>query len=165
MSLPAILQTVILRELEGFMREVEAFPDDTSLWAVVPGVTNSAGNLALHAAGNLQHFIGHVLGGTAYRRDREREFARRDGTRAEVVAELRAAHTVTASTLPRLTAAQLEADYPKPPGGHTVTTGTFLVHLAAHLAFHLGQAGYLRRVVTGQNTSAGPLPLAPLARS
>jgi hypothetical protein len=44
-----------------------------------------------------------------------------------------------------------------------LNTATFLVHLGAHLAFHLGQAGYLRRVITGDNTSTNPLPVAALS--
>ena len=39
---------------------------------------------------------------------------------------------------------------------------TFLVHLCAHAGFHLGQAGYLRRALTGDSKSSGPIPLEPL---
>ncbi len=64
------------RELAGFERELHLFPDDETLWRTLPGVPNSAGNLALHVAGNLQHFVGAVLGGSAYRsRSRRRVFA------------------------------------------------------------------------------------------
>lgn len=159
-----MLQTQIVRELEGFIREIEAFPDDASVWAVVPGVTNSAGTLALHVSGNLQHFVGRVLGGSPYVRNREREFSHRGSTRAEVVRELRAAQAAVVGTLSRLSAVQLDGDYPEQLAGHTINTAQFLVHVGAHLAFHLGQAGYIRRVVTGSATSAGPLPLAALAK-
>ena len=47
------------------------FPDDETVWRTLPGVPNSAGNLALHVAGNLQHFVGAVLGGSAYVRDED----------------------------------------------------------------------------------------------
>jgi hypothetical protein len=161
-QLSRILRTQILRELDGFIREVEACPDDTSLWAVAPGVTNSVGNLALHVAGNLQHFVGSILGQTGYVRNREHEFACREGSRAEVVAELTRAREVVDNTLARVTQADLDKDYPEPLAGNTINTATFLVHLGAHLAFHLGQAGYLRRLVTGSNTSIGPLPIAAL---
>jgi hypothetical protein len=159
-----ILRIQIIRELEGFVREIEAFPDDASVWAVAPGVTNSAGTLALHVAGNLQHFVGHVLGGSAYVRDRPREFEHRGSSRAELVAELRAAGDAVTDALSRMSPAQLDVDYPLIHAGHTFNTAQFLVHLGAHLALHLGQAGYLRRVVTGQNTSAGPMPLGPIAK-
>ncbi len=69
------VRRLLVRELEALAREVELFPDDESLWKTAPGVTNSAGNLALHACGNLRHFVGAVLGGTGYVRDRPAEFA------------------------------------------------------------------------------------------
>ena len=94
----------MVRELEGLKREIALFPDDASVWQTVPGVTNSAGNLALHVAGNLQYFIGGVLGGTGYVRNRELEFGRRSGTRAEIAAELDAAIRVVRDVLPGLSA-------------------------------------------------------------
>ena len=63
-TLSSILTTQIVRELETFIKEIEAFPSDDSVWHTRRGVTNSAGNLALHICGNLQDFVGRVLGGT-----------------------------------------------------------------------------------------------------
>jgi hypothetical protein len=161
----SILKKQIVRELEGLIREVEAFPDDLTVWEVRPGVTNSAGNLAMHICGNLQDFVGRVLGGTGYVRVRDREFSQREGTRASVVAELRTTIGVIERVMPSLSAATMDAAYPMPLGGHTVNTTAFLIHLGAHLAFHLGQVGYLRRIVTGANTSTAPLPMAPISLS
>lgn len=164
MSLAPMLNKQLVRELDGFIREIEAFPDDVTLWSVVPGVTNSAGTLALHVCGNLQHFVGRVLGGSSYVRNREHEFSHRGSSRAEVVAELRRASAAVTDALSRLQAVQLDGDYPEQLGGNTINTAQFLMHLGAHLAFHLGQAGYLRRIVTGANTSTQPLPAGPIAR-
>ncbi|MEO6222265.1 MAG: DinB family protein [Vicinamibacterales bacterium] len=163
-SVSSILQTQIVRELQGFIREIEAFPSDDSVWHTRRGVTNSAGNLALHVCGNLQDFVGRVLGGTAYVRNREREFSQREGTRTSIVAELRATIDVIEAALPKVADETMAADYPMQLNGKTLNTATFLVHLASHLAFHLGQAGYLRRVVTGDNTSTNPLPVTPISR-
>jgi hypothetical protein len=162
-NLIEIVRIQICRELDGFVREIDAFPDDDSVWVVVPGITNSAGTLALHVSGNLQHYVGHVLGGSSYVRARSREFSHRGSSRAELVADLRTASAVVTEALSRVSAAQLDADYPEPLGGHTINTAQFLVHLGAHLACHLGQAGYLRRVVTGINVSTSPLPLGAIA--
>ena len=63
------VRTVILRELRALDREIAAYPDDQSPWKAPEGISNSAGNLALHMAGNLRHFIGAVLGGSGYVRD------------------------------------------------------------------------------------------------
>ncbi len=162
-SLTSILTTQIVRELQGFIREIEAFPSDDSVWHTRRGVTNSAGNLALHVCGNLQDFVGRVLGGTSYVRNRELEFSQREGTRASLVAELRTTIGVIESVMPELSDEAMAGNYPMPLAGKTINTTAFLVHLAAHLAFHLGQAGYLRRVITGDSTSTNPLPLAAIA--
>ena len=151
------------RELEGVKRELAMFPDDASAWRTVPGVTNSAANLALHLAGNVQYLIGTVLGGTGYVRNRELEFNRRSGARAEVAAELDAAVRVVADVLPRLSQEQFDAPYPELVMGLRFRTGALLVHLSVHAGFHLGQAGYIRRVITGDATSSGPIPLQPLS--
>jgi DinB family protein len=153
----------LVRELEGFRRELALFPDDQSVWTTVPGITNSAGNLALHVAGNLQHFIGTVLGSTGYVRHRDVEFGRRSGSRAEIYAELNAAIAVVMNVLPGLSVETLAREFPEAVMDSKFRTGAFLVHLCAHAGFHLGQAGYLRRVLTGDSTSSAPIPLAPLA--
>jgi len=153
----------LVRELEGVKRELAMFPDDASVWTTVPGITNSAGNLALHLAGNLHYFIGTVLGNTGYVRDREREFGLRSGPRSEIYAELDAAIAVIRQVLPGLSDERLDEEFPEVVLGSRFRTGTFLVHLCAHAGFHLGQASYLRRVVTGDATSSKPIPLAPLA--
>jgi hypothetical protein len=41
----------------------------------------------------------------------------------------------------------------------------FLQHLASHLAYHLGQIDYHRRVVTGNSVSVGTIPVTAIAMS
>ena len=162
-TLAADIGRMLERELVAFRREVELFPDDATLWKVVPGITNSAGTLALHVAGNLRHFIGGVLGKSGYIRDRDAEFNRRGVTRAKVMAELEQAEEEIEPAILALTDAVLAAPYPVAVGGVTLPTGRFLTHLAVHTGFHLGQAGYLRRVLTGETTSSGAIGLGALA--
>lgn len=151
------------RELASFVREIELFPDDESPWRTVPGVTNSAANLALHVAGNLQHYVGALLGGSGYVRNRELEFSRRSGSRAEIAAELTRAREAVRSALTNLASGRLAEPFPEAVAGVAPPTGLFLLHLAVHLGFHLGQAGYLRRVVTGDNRSTNPMSAKALA--
>jgi hypothetical protein len=157
------LRRLLRRELAAFAREVELFPDDLSLFRTLPGVTNPAGNLGLHVAGNLKHYVGAVLGGTGYARNREAEFASRGG-RADVARELGEAAQVVDEVLARLPAAALDEPYPETVAGVALPTRLFLMHLAVHLSFHLGQASYLRRIVTADSRSSGPLAIAELAR-
>ena len=160
--LAADLLLLFRRDLRCLIREVELFPDDATLWRTVPGIANSAGNLALHVAGNLQHFVGAVLGATGYVRQREREFAQREGTRA---CRSRGAggHPRRRGGSPGVHDGGVHAaPFPAPIGGHRMSTRRFLLHLEAHLAFHLGQAGYLRRALTGDATSAGGMSIQDL---
>jgi uncharacterized damage-inducible protein DinB len=154
---------LLVRELDAFAREVEMFPDDASLFRTVPGVTNSAGNLALHVCGNLQHFVGAVLGGTGYVRNREHEFKATSGLRADVARELHETAAVVTKTLRQLDSAALDEPYPQPVCDLQVPCRLFLMHLAVHLSLHLGQAGYLRPVVTGDSRSSGPVSLQALS--
>ena len=156
------MQILLVRELQAFAREVEMFPDDASVWRMLPGVTNSAGTLALHVCGNLQHYVGHVLGGTNYVRHRELEFSQRAGTRAELVRAMHETVAVVEHVLPRVSEEMLSRDYPEQVGGCTINTRLFLSHLSVHLAYHLGQAGYVRRVVTGDSRSSGAIALKSL---
>ena len=117
----------------------------------------------MHVAGNLQHYIGTVLGGTRYLRNRDAEFARRSGSRDEVLAKLRHAATVVRDVLPNMDEEKLADEFPETVMGMKFRTSPFLIHLCAHAGFHLGQAGYLRRALTGNAASSGPLPLRPLA--
>jgi uncharacterized damage-inducible protein DinB len=143
----------LLRDLEGLQREIELFPDEETPWMTRPGVANSAANLALHVAGNIQHFIGLHMGGIPYTRNRDAEFNRRAGTRQEVIAELARAIDAVHDVLPRLSSEQLEALFDAHPAPVPLSTRRFLIHLCTHTSFHLGQAGYLRRIITGDPRS------------
>ena len=153
---------VIVRDLKGVRRELEAYASESDMWRVAPGIANSAGTLALHLAGNVQHFFGAVMGGTGYKRDRDAEFSRRDVPRAELLAEVEAAIAVVDRGLAQVSEAALAAEFPERIAGHTVTTGEWLVHLVAHLGYHLGQIDYHRRLVTGQGETVGTMGLAEL---
>jgi uncharacterized damage-inducible protein DinB len=156
-SLVGAIGTMMLRELVTLRKEIEAYPSDESLWKVVPGIANSGGTLALHLAGNLQHFIGAVLGGSDYIRDREAEFSVRGLSRAEVLNRIDQATASLTRTFRSLTDEVLERRYPERVGQVRLSTGDFLVHLEGHLAYHLGQIDYHRRMTTGGGALSGAM--------
>jgi uncharacterized damage-inducible protein DinB len=147
--LAAAVRALLLRDLRGLRRELDAYPDDASVWTLAPGISNATGTLVLHVVGNLRHFLGAVLGSSGYVRDRDAEFSRRDVTRIELERELEAAIRTVESVLPSLTEEELARIYPVQVGGRHVRTSDFLVHLVAHLDYHLGQVDYHRRLITG----------------
>jgi uncharacterized damage-inducible protein DinB len=64
--------------------------------------------------------------------------------------EVEAARAVVAAALAPLAEADLRRVYPETIGGVEVETGEYLIHLAVHLTYHLGQIDLHRRVVTGR---------------
>jgi uncharacterized damage-inducible protein DinB len=55
--------------------------------------------------------------------------------------------TMVEKTLSKLTEADLQAEYRRNPFEDYMTTEYFLTHLALHLAYHLGQINYHRRLL------------------
>ena len=147
------IHRLLLRDLRATQREIEAYVDDETLWRVVPGITNPGGTHALHIAGNLRYFLGTVLCNGGYVRDREHEFSARGLTRAEVSTEVVRTMQQVTQTLSTINVAQLQAPYPIKVLDVQLRTDAFLMHLAVHLGYHLGQLDYHRRIVSGDPTT------------
>ena len=137
------------RDVDKLIAELELFESESALWSVVAGVSNAAGNLALHVVGNLNQYIGARLGGADDVRDRPAEFASRDLPRADLIAQLKTTKAMLNTVLSELGARRLEEPYPEAVLGYAMTTRYFLIHLYGHLNYHLGQVNYLRRVLHG----------------
>jgi hypothetical protein len=149
--LQSILSELFERDLNKLKAEIEQYADEADLWKKAGAIPNSAGNLSQHLCGNLRHFIGGVLGASGYVRDRETEFAREGVGRAALIGEIDATLTDVKSTLAGLTDEVLASDYPIDVFGKgPFKTDWFLVHLATHLNYHLGQLDYHRRFLANQ---------------
>jgi hypothetical protein len=154
----AELAALFARDLMRLMQQLRAFPDSESLWKTAPGVTNSAGNLALHLEGNLREYIGRQLGDIPYARQRPLEFSQKGLTTADVIKRIEQVHETIPGVIRGLSSVALDAQYPEQVLGVPITTRQFLIHLQGHLNYHLGQIDYLRRITTG----AGAISLAGL---
>jgi len=159
---PTAVAGLITRELRTVQRELEAYPDEAQIWQSHPSLPNTGGTLALHAAGNLLHFFGAVYCNTGYVRNREAEFGRRDVPRAELLRSLDEAVDAVQRTCATMTEAQWDEWYPLPVANRRLRTDEFLIHLATHVAYHLGQMDYHRRLVTGNAQGAGAVSPAAL---
>lgn len=148
--LTEILIQLYERDIAKLKGEVEQYTDEADLWKTGGKITNSAGNLTLHLIGNLKHFIGAVLGGSGYIRDRDTEFSDAGVARDTLLTAIDETAAVVKATLEHLTDADLANEYPLDVFGHPMTTDYFLVHLATHLNYHLGQINYHRRMLSGQ---------------
>jgi hypothetical protein len=148
MSIAGGLAALFSRDLMRLIQELQAFPSDELLWQRAPGVKNSAGNLVLHLEGNLREFIGRQLGGVAYHRTRDQEFALRDLSRDDLVQRMEQVKELVARVVARLPDSDLSAAYPERVLEVQLSSLDFLIHLHGHLNFHLGQIDYLRRILT-----------------
>lgn len=141
------LRSLFNRDLNKLKTEIEAYQKEENLWKIDKNIANSAGNLTLHLVGNINHFIGAQLGNTGYVRHRELEFSLNDVPRAELIEKLEATIVMIDSVLPQLSEEDLKKEYPLVVFERAMTTDYFLIHLVAHLDYHLGQINYHRRLL------------------
>jgi hypothetical protein len=144
--LPMIV-TIFQSQLSNLEKEIASF-DEELLWVIKPCVSNSGGNLALHLVGNLNQYIGAVIGKTGYLRNRENEFSARNVPAADLIRLIQDTRTMIADVLlNKLPESDLEQEYPVKVFEKPMTYQYFLLHLSAHLGYHSGQINYLRRIL------------------
>ncbi len=141
-----LLSEIFERDLLLLKKEIAAYNSPGLLWKPVSGVKNPGGNLCLHLCGNLQHFIGHVLGGIPYIRNRENEFSASGIAPEVLLSEVDRTILSVKGTLAKITEGDIQKDFPSEMSGRKVSTGFFLIHLSTHLNYHLGQINYHRRI-------------------
>lgn len=135
------------RDLRQVAREINLYANESDLWVVKAEISNSAGNLCLHLIGNLNHFIGAVLGKTGYVRERDKEFSDKNVPRADMLAQLEKTIAVVTETLRNLPDSAMNEDFTVDKRGQIVKTDFMLLHLLGHLSYHLGQINYHRRLI------------------
>lgn len=141
------LKKLFNRDLNKLKTEIELYQTEANLWIIDQAITNSAGNLCLHLVGNLNTYIGAILGGSGYIRNRDLEFSLKNVARKELISMIEATITVVNQTLDQLTEADIAAEYPQLVFAEKTSTEYFLTHLTTHLAYHLGQINYHRRLL------------------
>ncbi len=135
------------RDLNKLINEIEQYKEEANIWQVEKQISNSAGNLVLHLIGNLRTFIGKEIGHTNYVRNRELEFSQKNVPRAVLIDDINDTLKMVKSSLVPLSENDLKKDYPVLKFLEISTTEYLLVHLATHLAYHLGQINYHRRLI------------------
>ncbi|NHF60722.1 DinB family protein [Flavobacteriaceae bacterium TP-CH-4] len=141
------LRKLFKRDLQKLATEITSYKSEGALWAIKGDILNSGGTLCLHLIGNLNAYIGAELGNTGYKRQREKEFSQRDVPKAELLREIGKTQKMVDHTLDCLDEGVLEEEYPLLVFREKMTTGYFLIHLATHLTYHLGQINYHRRLL------------------
>jgi len=136
------------------------------IWMRADANQNAVGNLLLHLNGNVRQWILHGVGGQADVRDRDAEFAAKDGGAAnELLARLQATVAETAGLLRTLPAARLMERVDTQ--GYDCTVLAAIYHVVEHFAGHTFQIIYATKLCTGEdlgfyahlNGAAAPDPL------
>ncbi|WP_343697232.1 DinB family protein [Flavobacterium sp.] len=141
------LKVLFNRDLNKLIFEIESYEFEKQIWAIDKNISNSAGNLCLHLIGNLNTYIGAEIGKTGYIRNRPLEFSLKDIPRSELIEKIEDTISVVNNALDSLKEEDLNAIYPQIVFEKEMTTGFFLIHLSTHLAYHLGQINYHRRLL------------------
>ncbi|MBV8327040.1 DUF1572 family protein [Chryseobacterium sp.] len=141
------LKSLYNRDLNKLKTELVSYQNEENIWKTDKNISNSAGNLCLHLVGNLSHFIGAELGKTGYIRQRELEFSLKDIPRAELITKVEDTAAMIDTVLSQLSEDDLKKEYPLVVFEDKMTTDYFLIHLLAHLDYHLGQINYHRRLL------------------
>lgn len=141
------LKKIFRRDLEKLRQEISLYKNENKIWVIDKSIANSAGNLCLHLVGNLNAYIGAEIGKTGYIRNRDLEFSLKDIPQQELVRKVEDTIIVVDKAFDNITTSQLEEEYPLLVFAEKTTTGYFLVHLAVHLGYHLGQVNYHRRLL------------------
>jgi uncharacterized damage-inducible protein DinB len=141
------IKSIFIRDLSKLKGEIESYPDENSIWEIRSDINNSAGNLTLHLIGNLNTYIGSELNKTGYIRNRELEFTRKNVSRVQLIQSIEATISVIENALDQLSVTDLEEEYPILIWEKKTSTAYVLIHLTTHLAYHLGQINYHRRLL------------------
>jgi Protein of unknown function (DUF1572) len=147
MPLSNTLSLLFERDLTLLKNELSLYKSEAAIWQIDRNIANSAGNLTLHLVGNLNTYIGAEIGKTSYVRDRLLEFSAKNIPRQQLLMMIDDTIVVIKNALSTMQEADFEQEYPLLVLANKTSTEYFLVHLATHLTYHLGQVNYHRRLL------------------
>lgn len=147
MTLNQTLRILFERDIQRVKTEIESYKNEENLWKLEGEILNSAGNLCLHLIGNLNHFIGAEIGKTGYIRQRELEFSQKNIPKKELIEKLDEVIQIVDRSIKSLGEEKLFTETSVPKFTEKQTNAFLLLHLHAHLNYHLGQINYHRRLL------------------
>jgi uncharacterized damage-inducible protein DinB len=140
------LRTRITGVFPSQIRTAIAALTDEQLWWRPNEQSNSIANLILHLTGSLNYFLNRNIGGIAYDRDRNAEFAERGSlTKAQLLERFDDMVARATRTFDALTPERLEAPSPE-PNMHTLVFED-LMNIAIHLSAHTGQILWIAKML------------------
>jgi len=143
---PLDFKELYIRELDNLHKEISAYNDENKLWAIAGEIKNSPGNLCVHLLGNVNHFIGAVIGKNGYVRNRESEFTIKNISKEKLLSDITATKAVVEKALSNADPSEMQKDFPAELFGKR-STEYMLAYFLGHFMYHLGEINYHRRLV------------------
>lgn len=137
----------VARVLPAQVRTAVEKLDDEQIWWRPNEKSNSVGNLVLHLAGSLNHYLNRAIGGFDYNRDRAAEFAARGPMPKDELFKIfddmvaKAGETLNKVKPDQLTAASTDPE-------HNVYLIDDLIGILTHLSTHAGQILWITKMLS-----------------
>jgi Protein of unknown function (DUF1572) len=147
MNLQKTLFLLFERDLVKLKQELSLYKNESVIWQIDGNILNSAGNLTLHLIGNLNTYIGAAIAKSGYVRNRPLEFSDKDVPREKLYQMIDDTIEVVKKGLDTLSESDFEKEYPILVFDEKTSAEYLLIHLTTHLAYHLGQINYHRRLL------------------
>lgn len=135
--------------LNQLRNEISQYKNESDLWKLTENISNTPANLALHLCGNLNHNIGSVIGNNGYLRNRDLEFSVKGVSREEILKTIDSTAEKVLPILDKLTTDDYTKPFPESSHGEEQSNIDAVTRVALHLAYHIGQINYHRRIIGG----------------
>jgi uncharacterized damage-inducible protein DinB len=147
--LATLLEAMRVRITRTFPEQIRAALSklsDEQIWWRPHEKSNSVGNLVLHLTGSLNHYLNRQLGGMAFERDRDGEFAERTAIpRQELMTRFDEMVSNAEKTLAAITATHLGDASPEPRMNKIVAED--ILGVLAHVSTHAGQILWITKML------------------
>lgn len=138
---------MFLHYLELLSKEISLYKKEDDLWKSVPGIANTPGNLCLHLCGNLQHYVGAIIGKSGYKRDRNAEFSKKNVSRHDLLMEINVTTEALSAVFDSIEEKDLWKPFPDNTFGENTTNNNAIMQCTVHFGYHFGQINYHRRIL------------------
>jgi uncharacterized damage-inducible protein DinB len=142
-----VLHMVKTRLVKDYPAQINTCLDalnDQQIWWRPNEKSNSVANLVIHLAGSNRYYLEHVVGEAEDRRDRDAEFAARDGRpKIELLKRWSDSVASTERVLNGFDESRLMETTERT--GKTTTFAQILLHVSHHNCVHLGQIVYIAK--------------------
>jgi hypothetical protein len=139
---------LFIKNLTSLKEEISSYKNESDIWKLAGGISNTPGNLCLHLCGNLQHYIGALIGKSGYVRNRDAEFSKKNASLHDLLLEINITEEIITSVFDALDEKDLSKPFSDKTFGENSSNANAVLQCAVHFTYHLGQINYHRRILS-----------------